>query len=181
MRLFTAIALSFLSISAQAATVSLSLDTLLTRGGETASLTLTLSGASVSVGAGEYDLSAVENLGVSGNLGGTLIDFSVSSASGTLEYLPGLDLYKAKFGFLAIQMTETVTAGGAETSWLFREILDPGNNPTMSLIPNNAASFEWSGTPAPGYTASAVPIPAAAWLFGSALVGLGWVRRKQTV
>jgi hypothetical protein len=27
---------------------------------------------------------------------------------------------------------------------------------------------------------SAVPIPAAAWLFGSALAGLGWLRRKQT-
>ena len=31
-----------------------------------------------------------------------------------------------------------------------------------------------------GY-ATAVPIPAAAWLFGSALAGLGWIRRKQTV
>jgi hypothetical protein len=28
---------------------------------------------------------------------------------------------------------------------------------------------------------SAVPIPAAVWLFGSALAGLGWIRRKQTV
>jgi hypothetical protein len=28
---------------------------------------------------------------------------------------------------------------------------------------------------------SAVPVPAAAWLFGSALAGLGWLRRKQTV
>jgi hypothetical protein len=26
-----------------------------------------------------------------------------------------------------------------------------------------------------------VPIPAASWLFGSALAGLGWMRRKQTV
>ncbi len=26
-----------------------------------------------------------------------------------------------------------------------------------------------------------VPIPAAVWLFGSALVGLGWIRRKPTV
>jgi len=26
---------------------------------------------------------------------------------------------------------------------------------------------------------SAVPVPAAAWLFGSALAGLGWIRRKQ--
>jgi hypothetical protein len=30
-------------------------------------------------------------------------------------------------------------------------------------------------------TVSAVPIPAAVWLFGSALAGLGWMRRKQTV
>ncbi|MGI9317872.1 MAG: hypothetical protein ACR2QW_11095 [bacterium] len=27
---------------------------------------------------------------------------------------------------------------------------------------------------------TAVPIPAAVWLFGSALTGLGWLRRKQT-
>jgi hypothetical protein len=32
-----------------------------------------------------------------------------------------------------------------------------------------------------GVTASQVPIPAAVWLFGSALAGLGWLRRKQTV
>jgi hypothetical protein len=28
--------------------------------------------------------------------------------------------------------------------------------------------------------ASVVPVPAAVWLFGSALAGLGWLRRKQT-
>jgi hypothetical protein len=28
---------------------------------------------------------------------------------------------------------------------------------------------------------SVVPLPAAVWLFGSALAGLGWIRRKQTV
>ncbi len=28
--------------------------------------------------------------------------------------------------------------------------------------------------------ASVVPVPAAVWLFGSALAGLGWMRRKQT-
>jgi hypothetical protein len=26
-----------------------------------------------------------------------------------------------------------------------------------------------------------VPIPAAVWLFGSALAGLGWLKRKQTI
>ena len=28
---------------------------------------------------------------------------------------------------------------------------------------------------------SAVPVPAAVWLFGSALAGLGWLKRKQTI
>jgi hypothetical protein len=32
-----------------------------------------------------------------------------------------------------------------------------------------------------GGTVTAVPIPAAVWLFGSALAGLGWMHRKQTV
>jgi hypothetical protein len=31
------------------------------------------------------------------------------------------------------------------------------------------------------FSATIVPIPAAIWLFGSALAGLGWVRRKQTI
>jgi hypothetical protein len=30
-------------------------------------------------------------------------------------------------------------------------------------------------------TISAVPVPAAAWLFGSALAGLGWMRRRKAV
>jgi hypothetical protein len=30
------------------------------------------------------------------------------------------------------------------------------------------------------YSVNFVPIPSAVWLFGSALAGLGWVRRKQT-
>ena len=32
-----------------------------------------------------------------------------------------------------------------------------------------------------GATVTAVPVPAAVWLFGSALAGLGWMRRKQAV
>jgi hypothetical protein len=37
-----------------------------------------------------------------------------------------------------------------------------------------------SGFAIDNVTASVVPIPAAVWLFGSALAGLGWMRRKQT-
>jgi len=33
----------------------------------------------------------------------------------------------------------------------------------------------------PSATVSSVPIPAAVWLFGSALGGLGWMRRRKTV
>jgi len=42
------------------------------------------------------------------------------------------------------------------------------------------ADFDYSGEFGTSEVAF-VPIPAAAWLFGSALAGLGWLRRKQTV
>ena len=38
--------------------------------------------------------------------------------------------------------------------------------------------WSWSGD---SITLNVIPIPAAVWLFGSALAGLGWMRRKQTV
>jgi hypothetical protein len=42
---------------------------------------------------------------------------------------------------------------------------------------NLAAGYDVVGT----LTATVVPIPGAVWLFGSALAGLGWMRRKHTV
>jgi hypothetical protein len=50
---------------------------------------------------------------------------------------------------------------------------------------NNIVSFTLDGaTAAPAldnFRVTSVPIPAAVWLFGSALAGLGWLKRKQTV
>ena len=46
-----------------------------------------------------------------------------------------------------------------------------------SRIEYTAGEFAYAAEVSIG---SAVPIPAAAWLFGSALAGLGWMRRKQT-
>ncbi len=40
----------------------------------------------------------------------------------------------------------------------------------VPAFPNIAVATSWS----------VVPIPAAVWLFGSALAGLGWFRRRQT-
>ncbi|MGI9290262.1 MAG: VPLPA-CTERM sorting domain-containing protein [Gammaproteobacteria bacterium] len=42
---------------------------------------------------------------------------------------------------------------------------------------SNTLSLEFSD--AVGLEAAVVPVPAAVWLFGSALAGLGWMRRKQ--
>jgi len=44
---------------------------------------------------------------------------------------------------------------------------------------NDGAGVYYRGTYS--VSASAVPVPAAVWLFGSALAGLGWMKRKQTV
>ena len=53
---------------------------------------------------------------------------------------------------------------------------------TVNLLPNVNCSgcTGVSGTLATA-SMSAVPVPAAAWLFGSALAGLGWMRRKQAI
>jgi hypothetical protein len=50
----------------------------------------------------------------------------------------------------------------------WQNLLSVEFDPTVDMVFDNIA-------------ASVVPIPAAVWLFGSALAGLGWLRRKQTV
>ena len=52
----------------------------------------------------------------------------------------------------------------------------------FSLPASNGADFDWVwGSDAPLVGVSAIPIPAAAWLFGSGLLGLiGIARRKKT-
>jgi len=45
---------------------------------------------------------------------------------------------------------------------------------------SNCVTYAAPRIMASGYI-TAVPVPAAVWLFGSALAGLGWMRRKQTV
>lgn len=46
---------------------------------------------------------------------------------------------------------------------------------------NSNFGSESRGIRIDNFSATVVPVPAAVWLFGSALAGLGWMRRKQTV
>ncbi len=53
-----------------------------------------------------------------------------------------------------------------------------------SLLYNSSVLYESDGQFGSGESVAftipnAVPVPAAAWLFGSALAGLGWMRRRQ--
>lgn len=75
--------------------------------------------------------------------------------------------------------------GSEVATWTFVDIL---GSATSTHFLNLAANTQYvlkmvaSGTgPANGSTSSisAVPLPAAAWLFGSALLGFGALRRKQ--
>ena len=66
----------------------------------------------------------------------------------------------------------------AGVTWT-RENASNGVDSTLVEItsPSGSGGVSYDGTT---LSASAVPVPAAAWLFGSALLGLGVVRRKQS-
>lgn len=60
-------------------------------------------------------------------------------------------------------------------------VLDWQGITSLTIRSEQLSTFD----PDPGWrldniVVTAVPVPAAVWLFGSALAGLGWMRRKQT-
>jgi hypothetical protein len=62
--------------------------------------------------------------------------------------------------------------------------LDPGVYWTAASFRSDVGTLVDGGSidqaVAASFSVSVVPIPAAVWLFGSALAGLGWFRRRQT-
>ena len=73
---------------------------------------------------------------------------------------------------------------GLGPCWLALSFSDALTNAggTVSLIPSSfVRNLDTDGVASltGSVSASNVPIPAAIWLFGSALAGLGWMRRKQ--
>jgi hypothetical protein len=73
----------------------------------------------------------------------------------------------------------TFTMSGVENDTI--ESYAIGYNPgDTAYFASHIAGYSDTDGSSSGKFASVVPIPAAAWLFGSALAGLGWMRRKQT-
>jgi hypothetical protein len=79
--------------------------------------------------------------------------------------------------------TGTLAGGGAASLGVPVGTGDWLNLESLSFFAEGAAGpgFSTATIELDNIVVSAVPIPAAVWLFGSALVGLGWLKRKQTV
>ena len=81
--------------------------------------------------------------------------------------------------------TSRIVFSNSGGTWQFADGIDPYANIWLEATANfgggGYAYFDNDSLEVYGSTVSAVPVPAAVWLFGSALAGLGWLRRKQTV
>jgi hypothetical protein len=91
-----------------------------------------------------------------------------ADADGTMHMLlrPGRDLYTGPtYGSKYYMGTIDLSTGLGEVDYL-KVVTEDGG----SYTPGVDLAY-----------LTAVPVPGAVWLFGSALAGLGWLRRKQTV
>jgi hypothetical protein len=195
MRLLTTSILFFLFTSAGASTVTVDFESVAT-GNPPA--TFTTQGYTFNI-AGSGGISIITP--VAGNETGNVftfcggcvnpIEFSMESANGDLFSLHSFD-----FGFYdapgADERPLTVVGRYADNSeisatydanWGFLETINLGpgwENLAAVIFSVDATDFN-TGFEISGYdniVVTAVPIPAAVWLFGSALAGLGWLRRK---
>ena len=154
--------------SIQAAPVTWTVDSLLFDDGGTGSGTFSY----------DADTNTYSNINISTTAGSafgganytSVVSFAPISANyltvmvAPLEGLPGLELFFFTTGL-------TNNGGTFQIAIPSREALCGQE----CMFPASTLRYVASGQ------ISAVPVPAAVWLFGSALAGLGWQRRKQTV
>ncbi|MCP3908415.1 MAG: VPLPA-CTERM sorting domain-containing protein [Gammaproteobacteria bacterium] len=116
------------------------------------------------------------------------VGWMVTASNGNAFSLESVDLgFFANFGLGGQAAISGALSGGGTVSRLVTD---------SSWHTESAFGAQWSDLTSVGiyitsgvpqtltidnFSASIVPIPAAVWLFGSALAGLGWLRRKQTV
>jgi hypothetical protein len=108
--------------------------------------------------------------------------FSVAGVVGVKD-LNGVDLTGPYNNFGVAIFTDyddgipCFEGGSAEAALARTTESTPGSWGPMidSCVPYD--NYLWAGA---NFKVSAVPVPAAVWLLGSALAGLGWLRRKQS-
>jgi hypothetical protein len=173
MRYFTAIAVLVFGVSAQAAPVTWTLEGVAFDDGGTASGSFiydadfdVYSSVNMTTTAGD-DLAGDTYLYPNGVFVNQLSLIATSQDVPDLTDVPALAL------FFSVGLTN---AGGSVslTSATSRESL-------CGDVDCNVGLGEPFSRNVIAGTVSAIPVPAAVWLFGSALAGLGWMRRKQTV
>ena len=89
-------------------------------------------------------------------------------------------------GFETIEVTGVLGAGGSViTTFTFETGLSAPETLTFGNEWLGLTSIELSAGPTfnslalDNFVVTTVPIPASVWLFGSALTGLGWIRRRS--
>ena len=107
-------------------------------------------------------------------------EFDISRSDGGVFAVHSMDLLLDT----GVGRLTGTTAGGASITGT---LADLGQGDWLNLVSFGYYSSNPGGTPIPAIIEvdniilEAVPIPASVWLFGSALAGLGWLRRRQTV
>jgi hypothetical protein len=116
-----------------------------------------------------FDQSLLENPGYSVAAGG--VGYAGSAVNG-VEYFEG---------FLSRDLSGS--NGGAVEMWLKGYTQDDGFGDPLNLLLGTATLNLAGGNGSISFASSApeVPVPAAVWLLGSALVGLGGVARRRRV
>lgn len=123
----------------------------------------------------DADTLSVFDVSISG-LYGIYVSGTDVSASGTQIVFDGVSST-----VLVLEFTSALTNAGGVIDLVWGDA--PG---TGGLLDNGSQECVGScltllGAGGGTISGSVVPIPAAAWLFGSALAGLGWIRKKQTI
>lgn len=116
--------------------------------------------------------------------GGCLtLDISVESISGDEFNLGSLDILVGSL-FPSASITGVYAGGGnisrsvSTAGWQTEAFGAAWNGlDSLSISMNSASGVDVLGLD--NFTATVVPVPAAVWLFGSALAGLGWMRRRS--
>jgi len=184
MRLSISLLLGFMVVSAQAGTITLDFDDLSstessfqTQGynfsasngffanvpiAPSPSIGIGLAGGPfemVQVGGGVFSIYSLD-----------MLDDSVGDGLNVTGYLQGGGQVSATFTLPAPSSVLVLTTFSFGSEW-------------QGLTSISMSTINTSGSPPvlDNIVVTAVPIPAAVWLFGSALAGLGWLRRKQPV